>query len=529
MAIKVLVSDKIDKDGLKQLFENSNYKVDYLPGMKPEELSSKIAEYEVLLVRSETKVTADILAAAKKLKFIGRAGAGVDNVDLIAATKHGVVVANCPGGNTIAACEHTFALLLALSRNIPSAVESLKQGKWERNKFVGHELYGKTLSVFGLGKIGKEVALRALAFGMKVVGYDPLVTEEYAKRAGVILAEFEDAVKQADFVTLHLPLNDKTKGMFNKKTFDLMKSGVCIINCSRGGVINENDIVDALNSGKLAGAALDVFSKEPLPADNVLYKTTRGLILTPHLGASTEEAQEKVAQEIAAVVIDMFDNNLVRNTVNLPALEPREELEPYLELVKRMGKFVGGIIDGAVKEVSIEYRGGISKYNLAPISLGFLQGMLTTITDSEDINLVNAGVLAKERGIKVVETKTSEVEDYANLVVVNVISEKDKVELSGTLFSKKSLRFVQIHKLAIDISPEGYLLYLKNQDVPGMVGKIGTVLGEYKINIAGMDVGRQDLGGEAVTIVNVDSEVPEEVLVKLKSIKGILQAKVVKI
>jgi len=527
--VRVLVSDPISSQGLEVFKKHPQFAVDFKLKLKPEELISLIPEYEVLLVRSETKVNGEIVAAGKRLKLIGRAGTGVDNIDVNAATKSGILVLNVPGGNTIAAAEHTFALLLALARNIPQGDASLKQGKWERSKFVGSELYGKTLSLLGLGRVGKEVALKALAFGMRVLAFDPYVSFEYAKNIGVKLVNFEEALKEADFLSLHLPLNEQTKGLINRNTISQMKDGVRIVNCARGGIIEEEALIEALKSGKVTSAALDVFSKEPPPPDSPFLKL-ENVIVTPHLGASTEEAQERVAQEIAQAVIDYFEKNVIYNAVNLPTIEPElwKTLEPYTTLTKKMGSFLGQIIDGGVKEIRLQYSGEITQYNLAPLTFTFLEGFLSPILDTE-VNLVNATFLARERGIKVIESKTQEKEDFANLISVSVESGKEKINFAGTLLSQNLPRLVKIGELSIDVIPEGWILVLNNLDRPGIIGYLGTVLGKNNINIASMEVGRKTVGGEAVTFINVDSEVPAKVINEIRQYSGITKVKLVKL
>ncbi len=527
--VKVLVSDPISAEGLAVLKEHTLFEVDFKIKLKPEELISLIPEYEVLLVRSETKVTQEIVSRAKKLKLIGRAGTGVDNIDLNAATKAGMLVMNVPGGNTIAATEHTFALLLALARNLARGDASMKQGKWERSKFVGNELYGKNLSLLGLGKIGKEVAIRALAFGMHVFAYDPYVSEDYAKNIGVKLATLEEALKNADYISIHMPANEQTKGLINQKTINLMKDGIRIINCARGGIINEDDLFNALKSGKVAGAALDVFAKEPVSPDNPLIKL-ENVIVTPHLGASTEEAQERVAEEIAKTVIDYFERNIVRNAVNLPSIDPElwKVLEPYTVLTRKMGSFLGQIIDGGIKEINLHYCGEIAQYNLTPLTYAFLQGVLTPILGGE-VNLVNAPILARERGVKIIESKTQEKEDFANFISVSAETTEEKIGFAGALLSDNLPRLVKIGQLSIDVLPEGWILVLHNLDRPGIVGYVGTVLGKNGINIASMEVGRKMLAGEAVTFINVDSEVPVKVLEEIRKYPGITRVKLVKL
>jgi len=526
---KILVTDPISEEGLRVLKKSPQFKVEFKLKPKPEELVSIIPEYEVLLVRSETKVTKEIIDQARKLKLVGRAGTGVDNIDLNAATKAGILVINVPGGNTIAATEHTFALLLALARNLARGDASTKQGKWERSKFIGSELYGKTLSLLGLGKIGREVAVRALAFGMRVLAYDPYVSEDYAKNIGVELVNFEDALKKADYLSLHLPLNEQTKGLINQKTITSMKEGVRIINTARGEIIDEDALTEAIKSGKIAGAALDVFAQEPIPLDSPLLKL-ENVVLTPHLGASTEEAQERVAEELAKAVVDYFEKNVIRNAVNLPTIEPElwEIFEPYTLLTRKMGSFLGQIVDGRIKEISLRYCGEIVQYNLTPLTYSFLQGFLTPILDVE-VNLVNASFLARERGIKVTELKTQEKVDFANLISVSAKTIEERIDFAGTLLLENLPRLVKIGQLSIDVCPEGWILVLNNVDRPGIIGYVGTVLGKNGINIASMEVGRKMLGGEAVTFINVDSEVPVKVLEEIRKYPGITRVKLVKL
>lgn len=527
--IKILVSDPISPEGLKILKEHPQFKIEFKLKPKPEEILSLIPEYEVLLVRSETKVTKEIISQAKKLKLIGRAGTGVDNIDLGAATKAGILVMNVPGGNTIAATEHTFGLLLALARNLSRADVSMKEGKWERSKLIGNELYGKTLSLLGLGRIGKEVAIRALVFGMRVLAYDPYVSEDYAKNIGVQLVSFEEALREADYLSLHLPANEQTKGLINQKTISLMKEGVRILNVARGEIIEENAFVEAIKSGKIAGAALDVFAREPVPPDSPLLRL-ENVILTPHLGASTEEAQERVAEELAKAVVEYFEKNIIRNAVNLPTIEPElwRILEPYTVLARKMGSFLGQIIDGGIKEISLRYCGEIAQYNLVPLTSAFLQGFLSPILDVE-VNLVNAPILTRERGIKVTELKTLEKQDFANLISVSTETSEEKISFAGTLLSNNLPRLVRIGQLPIDVLPEGWIVVLNNSDRPGIVGYVGTVLGENGINIASMEVGRKMLGGEAVTFINVDSEVSAKVIEEIGRYPGITRVKLVKL
>jgi len=523
--IKVLVTDPIDKEGLTPLFKNAKFIVDYKPGVKGEELYTIIPNYDVLLVRSETKVKKDLLEKAKKLKLIGRAGTGVDNIDLLEATRHGCIVTNVPGGNTIAACEHTFALMLSLVRNIPWAHNSLISGVWERKKFVGLELFNKVLLIIGFGRIGKEVCTRALSFSMKVIVYDPFVPQDYIAQMGARKVELEEGLQEADIISIHVPLTEQTRNLINKETISKMKDGVIIINCARGGIIDEEALIEALKSRKVYAAALDVYSTEPLPPDSPLLKCAEEtrLIITPHLGASTEEAQEKVAYEIAHVVIDYFEKGILRNTVNFPPLEPKEKLEPFVKLCNVLGRFAVQAIDGGISEVVIKYYGEIAKYNVGGLTASLVEGLLSPII--EDVNIVNAMLMAKERGIKITEVKNEVPAEFINVVSVDLKSEKETIELSGTVLYKDKPTITKIYSLDLEISPEKYTLLLKNADRPGIIGAIGNILGKNNINIGSMDVARDTCGGNAITVISVDSEVPADVLKEIKDVPGIYKIK----
>jgi D-3-phosphoglycerate dehydrogenase len=491
------------------------------------ELLKLVADADAVMVRSETRITAEVLAAAKKLKVVGRAGVGVDNIDVAAASRQGVLVVNVPGGNTISAAEHTMALMLALSRNIPQANASLKAGEWKRSLFTGTELQGKTLGLIGLGRIGREVAKRSQSFGMRVIGYDPYASEEYAKTYNITLTPLEELFKEADYISVHTPLNDTTRNLLNAKTLAQLKKGVRLINCARGGIINEADLGEALKSGQVKGAALDVYETEPPAKDHPLFALPN-VIVTPHLGAATEEAQVKVAQELAETIRAYFLEGTVVNAVNLPAIGAEEfrELEPYILLSENLGKFASQLVEGAVKELKITYAGEISQKNTTPLTLAVLQGFLRPILDVE-VNLVNAPHLAKERGLKWTETKTSEAEDYTSLITLRANTATSRLSVAGTLLAKNNPRIVKIDDLSVDVAPVGPMLIFTNKDRPGVIGHIGTILGNNKINIAAMQVGRKSIGGEAVTVVNVDSQVPEKVLEQVRDFPGITHAKCV--
>lgn len=527
--MKILVSDPLAEEGLKILREEKDLQVDVKLKQPEDVLKEIIKDYDALLVRSETKVTAGIVEKASRLRIIGRAGVGLDNVDVDAATKKGIIVMNAPEGNTISTAEHAMSLILALSRNIPQANVSLKQGEWNRKKFMGVELYGKVLGIVGLGRIGKEVAKRALSFGMKVIAYDPYLPEEKAKQLGVELVELEILFKQSDCITFHVPLTDDTKYMVSEKEFKMMKKGVRIINCARGGIIEENALAKAVQDGIVQGAALDVFEKEP-PADSPLLKLDN-VVVTPHLGASTEEAQINVSIDIARQVRDALLGRGVRNAVNFPCVEAQllNLLQPYISLAEKLGAIHTQITEGHIKEVRIKYIGEIlSNCDTQPLSVALIKGMLTPILQ-ETVNFVNAPFIARERGIKISETKTTEIEDFASVISVEVTTDKARNLITGTLFANNSPRIVKINDFYVEVIPQGFMLLLYNWDKPGVVGNIGMILGRNKINIAGMTFGREKAGGRAITVLNVDNAVSEGVIRQLRQTENILDAKLIKL
>jgi len=524
---KLLVSDALSEEGLKVLKDEKELQVDVKLKLSPEELKAIIKDYDALVVRSSTKVTKDIIDAATKLKVIGRAGVGLDNVDAEAASKRGIIVMNTPAGNTISTCEHTWSLMLSMSRNVPNANASLKEGKWDRNRYMGVELYGKTLGIIGLGRIGTEVARRAMAFGMKVIACDPYLTVEKANELGIELVEVQDVIKQADYITVHTPLTNDTKHMIGDKEFEQMKPGVRIVNCARGGIIDEAALIRALDSGKVAGAALDVYENEP-PKDFAIFKHDK-LVATPHLGASTEEAQVNVAVEVSRQVADALLGRGCRNAVNIPCVDPEiyKILRPYITLAEKMGLVIGQLAEGRIQEIKIQYSGDLIVHDLASVTIAFLKGMLTPILQ-ETVNFVNASIIAKERGIKIVETKSSQIEEFANLITIEAKTDKMKTVVAGTLSSRKEPRLVKINDFYVDAETQGYLLILSNEDKPGIIGQIGTVLGQHKINIAGMTLGRTKAGGIAMTVLNLDEQVPDAVMKEIRTAKHVLDAKLIK-
>ncbi len=526
--MKVLVSDKLAPEGLAILKKEKGIQVDVKTGLTPGELRKIIKDYDGLIVRSGTKVTREVIASAQRLKIIGRAGVGLDNVDVEAASRKGIVVMNTPGGNTISTAEHTLSMILALSRNIPEAYLSLRAERWERKKFMGVEIYGKTLGVIGLGRIGAEVAKRAMGFGMKVLAFDPYLSLDKVKTLNIESVDLKELLKRADYITVHTPLTTETKHLISDKEIALMKDGVRIINCARGGIVDEQALVKALKSGKIAGCALDVFEQEP-PGKNELLKLDN-VVVTPHLGASTEEAQVNVAIDIARQINDGLMGRGMCNAVNAPCLTPEvaEIIRPYVRLAEKLGCLQSQLCEGHIVRLKIEYRGDIGSYDTVPITVACVKGMLQSFM-GETVNYVNAYVLAKERGIAVEETKTERMENFANLISVETKTEKGESVIWGTVFGKDDPRIVKINKFYVEAHPSGYMLVIRNRDLPGIVGQIGTILGKNKINIAEMTFGREKPKGKAVTVLNVDSAIPQKVLAQIKNVQNIFDAKLIKL
>ncbi|MDP2755091.1 MAG: phosphoglycerate dehydrogenase [Nitrospirota bacterium] len=521
--MKVLVSDNISPKCI-EILKKSGLEVDVKTGMKPEELKACIGDYHGLIIRSATKVTSEIINAAKNLKVIGRAGSGLDNVDRAAATKKGIVLMNTPGGNTITTAEHSIALMVALARQIPQATISMKAGKWEKKKFMGVELFNKTLGIIGIGNIGSQVAKRAQGLAMNVIAYDPFLSEDKAKAMGVEKVDIKELFRRSDFITIHTPLTPETRNMINKETIKMMKPGVRIINCARGGIINEKDLYEALVGGKVAGAALDVFEKEP-PENNPLLKLNN-VISTPHLGASTKEAQENVAVAVAEQVVDYLIHETIRNAVNFPSIPSDQvaRLQPFINLAEKLGGFAAQIFEGGVTEITIEYRGEASEINTAPVTIAAIKGFLTPILE-ETVNFVNALFIAKERGIEVKETKSTDAGDYQSMVLMRLKAKDKESHLAGTLFSKKDPRIVAIDNFKVEIVPDGDLLFIYNNDKPGVIGNIGTLLSKNNINIARMHFGRETVGGRAISVVTIDTPAKPQVIEEIKRLPNILSVK----
>lgn len=521
--MKILISDNISKKCV-DILKKSGLEVDVKTGMSPAELKACIGEYNGIIIRSATKLTSDIIDAAANLKVIGRAGSGLDNVDKTAATKKGIVVMNTPGGNTITTAEHTFALLVSLCRKIPQATMSMREGKWEKKKFMGVELFHKTIGIIGIGNIGGQVAKRAQGFSMNIIAYDPFLSEEKAKEMGVEKVELHDVFKRSDFITVHTPLTAETKNLINKKALKEMKKGVMIINCARGGIVNEKDLYDALIEGKVAGAALDVFEKEP-PENNPLLSLDN-VISTPHLGAATKEAQENVAVAVAEQVVDYLINGTIRNAVNFPSIPSDQvaRLRPYIDLAEKLGSFGAQLIEGGVTEISTEYQGDASEINTEPVTIAAIKGFLTPILE-ETVNFINAPVIAKERGIEVKELKSADAGDYQSMLAIRLKAAGTERYIAGTLFSKKDPRIVFIDKFKVEIVPFGELLFIYNNDKPGVIGNIGTLLSKNNINIARMHFGRETQGGTAISVVTIDTPATPQIIEEIKSLPNILSIK----
>jgi D-3-phosphoglycerate dehydrogenase / 2-oxoglutarate reductase len=511
MSARVLVCDHIHSSALEILKPLAE--ISECGPLSEEELCAQIGQFDALLVRSQTKVTAKAMAAAAgRIKIIARAGVGVDNIDVAAATQYGIVVVNSPEGNTIAAAEHTLGLMMALSRYIPAADASLKQNEWRRKDFTGSELYGKTLGIVGLGKIGSHVAKVAKSLGMHLLGYDPFINAERAARLEVQVMDLGSLFKQADYITLHVPKTPETQHMINAQSLATMKPSVRIINCARGELIDTSALIEALEKGTVAGAALDVFEQEPLK-DSPLQAFDQRVVLTPHLGASTEEAQVNVALDVAAQVAAVLRGEQAQNAINIPSMLPHllKEVQPYFPLAEKLGSFIGQLQSCAIRDVRITYFGELAQKPTEPLKVAVLRGLLGP-TLKERVNYVNALHLAKERGISITESKSSESHDYANLMQVEVQFEKGTRKVSGAILGEKQERIVNIDGFPLSCVPQGCLLVIPHPDKPGMVGVVGEFLGKHEINISGIQLGRHAQRGPAVMVVNIDDVLSPELL-----------------
>ncbi len=492
--------------------------------MAPDALKAIIPEFDALAVRSSTKVTADVIASADNLKVIGRAGIGVDNIDVAAATRRGIVVMNTPQENAIAAAEHTIALMMALARKVPQATASLKAGRWDKNKFVGSEIFNKTLGIIGIGNIGGIVAERAAGLKMRVIAYDPHIPPQTASKRGVPLVSLDELLSRSDFVTIHVPLIEETRNLIDANALKKMGPNAMLINCARGGIVNERDLYEALSSGRLNGAALDVFEKEPA-VDNPLCKLDN-VICTPHLGASTVEAQENVSVAIAEQIADYLLHGTVRNAVNVPSVSPEllAYISPFLTLGEKMGKFLAQLSDFAIEEIIIEYHGEVTERGVSPITSSVLKGILTPIVGNR-INIISAPAIAKERGVGVREVTSRTSEDFVSLVGITVRSGDKQNHVAGTIFGKKEIRIVRFNNFEIEAVPEGNILFLHNYDRPGVIGNIGTTLAKHSVNIATMYLGRDTAGGHAVSLWNIDSPISKETFDEIANLPNIISVR----
>lgn len=513
----VLVADKMSEDGLKPLLGHANIrciqqKVDEVESLTP---------FDALLVRSATTVTSELMDDMPNLKIIARAGVGVDNIDIAAATQRGIVVVNAPDGNTISTAEHTFAMISSLLRNIPQATQSLKSNEWKRSAFLGTELYGKTLGIVGLGRIGSEIASRAKAFRMNVCVFDPFLTKSRAEKLGIDAVELNELLKKSDIITVHTPLTKETRGLLNFDNIPTTKKGVFLINCARGGIIDEEALYHYVETGHVAGAALDVFEEEP-PENSKLLKLNN-VIATPHIAASTKEAQLNVAVQVSEEVISYLEGRPVKNSINLPTLskEVYQKLEPYYELTRVMGQLLSQCMKSPVQSVEISYSGGITDLDTSVTTKSLLAGFLRSRVDAT-VNEVNAAVITKERGITYSEKYATDTNGYSNLIEAKVEGEHSDFYIQGTYIQGYGFRIVNLNGFVIDFYPHGHLIYIQHTDRPGVIGKVGKILGEHDINIATMQVGRKEAGGEAIMMLSFDAPVNEEIIKGLQSIEDIV-------
>lgn len=519
--MRVLVSDSISQKGLAVLQAEDGIEVVVNTKLTPEQLIAEIPKYDALIVRSATKVTAEVIEAATNLKVIGRAGVGVDNIDLEAATRRGIVVINTPGGNSVSTAEHTIAMLLAMARSIPQAHVSMKQGKWDRKRFTGVEVRGKVLGVIGLGRVGMEVVKRAVGLEMEVIGYDPFISEEMTRPLSIKLSDLDDLCRQADFITVHTPLNEQTRGLIDARRIELMKPGVRIINCARGGIVDERALIEALKTGKVAAAALDVYENEP-PTSSELLELDN-VVLTPHLGASTEEAQENVAIEAAKQVVRVLKGQSFKNAVNLPSIDPEvyDVLRPYLILASKLGAFLGATCKGSLEAVEIESTGELADLDVGPITNYLLQGLLSSVTEVP-VTIVNAPLIARSRGIRVSETKSKNHRGLPATIRVRAVGKEAHRTISGTVYAGSELRIIEVDGYRVDFEPKGDILLIPHIDKPGVIGAVGQLLGAENINIAAMYVGRKEIGGQAVMLLGIDGSPSRSSMDAVKQVDGVM-------
>ncbi|MFC5604580.1 phosphoglycerate dehydrogenase [Sporosarcina koreensis] len=526
MTYHILIADPLSEEGIYPLRQADGLEITIATDLSKEDLLERIKGFDALLVRSQTQVTREVIEAASNLKIIGRAGVGVDNIDLDAATEHGIIVVNAPDGNTNSAAEHTIAMLTALARKIPQAFNSLKNGEWDRKSFIGVELKNKTLGVIGLGRIGAEVAARAKGQRMNVIAYDPFLTEEKAQKMGIGFGTVGDVLKAADFITIHTPLLKETRHLINEEAFAKMKDGVQIINCARGGIIDEDALYGAIVSGKVAGAALDVFEMEPF-VDHPLL-TLPEVIATPHLGASTVEAQESVAVDVSQDVVNFFKGEAVRNPVNLPSVskEVMAKIAPFFDLAEKLGIFLSRMTDEAIEEVNIKYAGELANYDVRALTRNTVKGILKRNLGNH-VNDVNAKFLAERFDIKVNEHKTTTGKGFLHLITAEIVTAKFTHRVAGTLLNGLGARIVKVDDYVVDVVPEGHLLFIKHKDQPGAIGRVGTLLAQKDINIATMQVGRSTVGGDAIMMLTIDNRVEQTEIEDLTELEDIYEVKAI--
>jgi len=523
--MKILIADALSAKAL-EILASANLTADVKTGLKAEELQNVIGEYDAVVVRSATKITKDIIAKGDKLKVIGRAGIGVDNVDVQAATEKGIVVMNTPQGNALAAAEHTIGLMFAAARKIGIADRTMKQGKWEKKALMGVEIYGKTLGVVGIGNIGIIVAEKAVALGMRVLAYDIFISKEFAASKGIELVDLDTLLKESDFVTVHVPLVKETRSIINKDAIAKMKKSVIIINVARGPIVNEKDLNEALQEGRIAGAALDVFDEEPPPKDYPLVLCDN-VVCTPHLGASTAEAQDKVAIDIANQIVDFFRNGVIKNSVNAPSVsfDVAKKIAPYLKLAENLGALVSAITEFPIKEIQIQYMGDIEEMDTKILTQGIVKSILSK--QLEGVNYVNAPSIAKSRDVKIMESKMGDHEDFTCLLAIIVRGDGKENVAHGTLLGKKEPRLIRVNKIYLEAELTGQMVFLYTNDKPGVIANIGNVFAKHNINIGGMHFGREKVGGLAITLLDVDKKVEDSVVKELTSLQNVLSVKMI--
>jgi D-3-phosphoglycerate dehydrogenase len=528
---KILVADDVSETGLQPL-RDAGFAVEKRIRLARDELQQALSDSAGLVVRSETRVTSDLMDSASKLRVIGRAGVGVDNIDVPAATERGIVVMNAPDGNTITTAEHTIALLVSLARRVPQANSSLKAGRWDRKAFIGVELEGKTLGVVGLGRIGRTVAARARAFGMRIIAHDPFIAPEQARDSEIQLASLPELFANADFITIHTPMTAETRGVIGRDAFAQMKKGVRVINCARGGLIDEDALCDAIKNGTVAGAALDVFVQEPPPAEHPLLQLDE-VIVTPHLGASTTEAQEGVAFTVAEQMRDYLLTGALRGAVNVPALGTKELalLRPYIDLAGKLGQLQAQLVDSAVREVKLDFAGELVDLNAAPVTRSFLAGLLRGV--SARVNAVNAFLIAEERGINVTTSYLRAGSDFVSSIRTQVLTPDGAQSVAGTIFNlgeqTREGRITEIDGFHIEAIPSGHMLLMRNRDVPGVIGRVGTILGDHRVNISRFHLGRREPGGEAMAVIEVDAVAGPETVEALRNLPEVISVRLIEL